>query len=319
MRGKIPISNQNDKKSSKLHLKKHVNSRKKKIRQQRRKTLIKGGEPPKTGVSNSGVRQPDFLNRLLEIKEDTYFQSWQFEEDCMNLAIRVVEIELFQKKLSVDHLWSTLNSPVDIQKPNPDDLLWNTPESSVYTQEPELFRAEKLGEKFSNPIIEKVREFIQSDLNHEDTPENKIFNYLKNLSHFKRVNQLITLHKANRKNVLFRPLITQLINMYNEFGHQIFDFNDAIVNDDGTLELPTRDEITPKTQIVQLQKTLLQKRSSSSSRVAVMSRDTVGDNKALQVDTSNVQSAQAEQENTPLDKYYKCNFIPDSTGSECLQ
>ena len=50
-----------------------------------------------------------------------------------------------------------------------------------------------------------------------------------------------------------------------------------------------------------------------------MSRDTVGDNKALQVDTSTVQSAQAEQENTPLDKYYKCNFIPDSTGSECLQ
>ena len=49
MRGKIPISNQNDKKSSKLHLKKHVNSRKKKIRQQRRKTLIKGGDPPKTG------------------------------------------------------------------------------------------------------------------------------------------------------------------------------------------------------------------------------------------------------------------------------
>ena len=50
-----------------------------------------------------------------------------------------------------------------------------------------------------------------------------------------------------------------------------------------------------------------------------MSRDTVGDNKALQVDTSTVQSAQAEQENTPLDEYYKCNFIPDSKGSECLQ
>ena len=235
----------------------------------------------------------------------------------MNLAIRVVEIELFQKKLSVDHLWSRLNSPVDIQKPKPYDLLWNTPEPSVYTQDPELFRAEKLGEKFSNPIIEKVREFIESDLNYEDTPENKIFNYLKNLSHFKRVNQLITLHKANRKNVLFRPLITQLINMYNEFGHQIFDFKDATVNDDGTFNLPTR--ITPKKQIVQLQRTLSQKRSSSSSRVAVMSRDTVGDNKALQVDTSTVQSAQAEQENTPLDKYYKCNFIPDSTGSECLQ